>query len=193
VLTCDSSEHVHLKLVRIDAAPRDRAEPSKRKAAMFDMTNPVVCRAFCSGVVQRDVCVGSPNGTWLSSYKAARPRVSRDQLPDGYKGGSIARIPSGVVWATPSPEAGWAPSGQGPLGSGRGSGQPPTIIGQCSRVSLLSRSMGDEKPPTPADRDEPVKLDLDPELVLRALLKVDPDELVPQDEPLKDQGDKLGE
>jgi hypothetical protein len=35
--------------------------------------------------------------------------------------------------------------------------------------------------------DEPVKLDLDPELALRALLKVDPDAPVAQDQPDKDQ------
>ena len=29
--------------------------------------------------------------------------------------------------------------------------------------------------PEPAERDEPVKIDLDPEVALRALLKVDPD------------------
>lgn len=39
--------------------------------------------------------------------------------------------------------------------------------------------------------DEPVKIDLDPEVALRALLKVDPDAPVPQEEPVKDQGDKL--
>jgi len=41
------------------------------------------------------------------------------------------------------------------------------------------------------DRDEPVKIDLDPEVALRALLDVDPDAPVPQDEPVKDQGDPL--
>jgi hypothetical protein len=50
------------------------------------------------------------------------------------------------------------------------------------------------------DRDEPVKIDLDPEDALRALLKVDPDappakpnadEPVIEPEPLKDQGDAL--
>ena len=39
--------------------------------------------------------------------------------------------------------------------------------------------------------DEPVKLDLDPELALKARQKVDPDAPVPQDEPAKDQGDPL--
>lgn len=39
--------------------------------------------------------------------------------------------------------------------------------------------------------DERLSIPLDPELALRGLLKVDPDELVPQDEPLKDQGDPL--
>ncbi len=52
--------------------------------------------------------------------------------------------------------------------------------------------MADEKPdPKPHDRDEPVKIDLDPEVALRALSKVDPDAPVPQDAPLKDQGDAL--
>jgi hypothetical protein len=45
--------------------------------------------------------------------------------------------------------------------------------------------------PNPDERDEPVKIDLDPELALRALLKVDPDAPVGQDQPLKDQGDAL--
>lgn len=35
--------------------------------------------------------------------------------------------------------------------------------------------MSDEKHPTPAERDEPIKIDLDPETTLRGLLKVDPD------------------
>jgi hypothetical protein len=48
----------------------------------------------------------------------------------------------------------------------------------------------DEKPKT-RDMDEPVKIDLDPEVALRALLKVDPDAPVPQDKPVKDQGDAL--
>jgi hypothetical protein len=51
---------------------------------------------------------------------------------------------------------------------------------------------GDEKP-TPRDMDEPVKIDLDPEVALRALLKVDPDAPIAQDEPVKDQGDPLTE
>jgi len=50
--------------------------------------------------------------------------------------------------------------------------------------------MSDEKP-KPHDMDEPVKLDLDPELALRALLKVDPDAPVAEDQPAKDQGDAL--
>jgi hypothetical protein len=45
--------------------------------------------------------------------------------------------------------------------------------------------------PKARDMDEPVKIDLDPELALRALLKVDPDAPVAQDAPVKDQGDKL--
>lgn len=52
-------------------------------------------------------------------------------------------------------------------------------------------SMADEHMPKAHDVDEPVKLDLDPELALRALLKVDPDAPVAEDEPAKDQGDKL--
>jgi hypothetical protein len=39
--------------------------------------------------------------------------------------------------------------------------------------------------------DEPVKLPLDPEQAIRGLAAVDPDAPVPQDEPLKDQGDAL--
>jgi hypothetical protein len=50
-----------------------------------------------------------------------------------------------------------------------------------------------EDDPKPNDMDEPVALPLDPEVALRALLKVDPDAPVEQDEPLKDQGDALTE
>ena len=49
----------------------------------------------------------------------------------------------------------------------------------------------DEPKPTREEREEPLKLDLDPEEALRGLLKGDPDAPVPQDEPLRDQGDKL--
>jgi hypothetical protein len=42
-------------------------------------------------------------------------------------------------------------------------------------MSLSSRAMPDEKHPTPAERDEPIKIDLDPDTTLRVLLKVDPD------------------
>jgi hypothetical protein len=49
-----------------------------------------------------------------------------------------------------------------------------------------------EDKPKPHDMNEPVKLDLDPEVALLALLEVDPDAPVPQDEPVKDQGDALG-
>ncbi|HTQ67229.1 MAG TPA: hypothetical protein VMI13_00915 [Solirubrobacteraceae bacterium] len=49
--------------------------------------------------------------------------------------------------------------------------------------------MPDEKP---VDQDERFKIeDEDPEDVLRELRDRDRDELVPQDEPLKDQGDSL--
>jgi hypothetical protein len=51
--------------------------------------------------------------------------------------------------------------------------------------------MPEDKQPTKDERDEPVKIDLDPEVALRSLLKVDPEAPVPQDEPLNDQGDKL--
>ncbi len=37
--------------------------------------------------------------------------------------------------------------------------------------------MADEKPkPRPSERDEPVKIDLDPEVALKALVKVEPTE-----------------
>lgn len=50
------------------------------------------------------------------------------------------------------------------------------------------------KKPTPHDMDEPVKLDLDPELALRALLKVDPDEPLPvEQDPEPPAGDPLRE
>ena len=53
------------------------------------------------------------------------------------------------------------------------------------------------KPQTKAD--DRLVIDMDPEDAVRRLLEADPnaippeDELVPQDEPLKDQGDALGE
>jgi hypothetical protein len=53
--------------------------------------------------------------------------------------------------------------------------------------------MPESEKPKMRDMDEPVKIDLDPELALRALLKVDADAPVPQDEPVKDQGDALHE
>jgi hypothetical protein len=43
--------------------------------------------------------------------------------------------------------------------------------------------MRDDKP---HDMDEPVKIDLDPETVLRELLKVDPESPRQDDEPPKD-------
>jgi hypothetical protein len=58
--------------------------------------------------------------------------------------------------------------------------------------------MPEDKPKD--ERDEPVKIDLDPEDALKALLRVDPDappakpnadEPVEESEPLKDQGDPL--
>jgi hypothetical protein len=46
--------------------------------------------------------------------------------------------------------------------------------------------------PEASERDEPA-LAFDPEEELRALPNVDPDALVPQDEPNKDQGDPLSD
>jgi hypothetical protein len=62
--------------------------------------------------------------------------------------------------------------------------------------------MAEDEKPKAHDMDEPVKIDLDPEVALRGLLKVDPDappaernedEPVEEPEPLKDQGDPLEE
>ncbi len=39
------------------------------------------------------------------------------------------------------------------------------------------------KPPTPSERDEPVKMNLDPEIALRALLKVEPAPTRAESEP----------
>jgi hypothetical protein len=50
--------------------------------------------------------------------------------------------------------------------------------------------MADEKKPKADDRDE---LDLDPEVALRGLPKVDPDEPIPEEESAKKQGDELAE
>jgi hypothetical protein len=47
--------------------------------------------------------------------------------------------------------------------------------------------------PKASERDEPAVLPLDPEEQLRELPKVDPDALVPQDEPSKNQGDPLSD
>ena len=46
-------------------------------------------------------------------------------------------------------------------------------------MSLSSRTMPDEPKPTEKDRDEPLKIELDPEATLRGLLKVEPK---PEDE-----------
>jgi hypothetical protein len=47
--------------------------------------------------------------------------------------------------------------------------------------------------PTEAERDEPVAIPMDPEDPLGRPTNVDPDELVPRDEPDKKQGDPLSE
>jgi hypothetical protein len=47
--------------------------------------------------------------------------------------------------------------------------------------------------PKASEGDEPTDLPLDPEEELRDSPKVDPDALVPQDEPSKNQGDPLGD
>jgi len=47
--------------------------------------------------------------------------------------------------------------------------------------------------PGASEHEEPVVLPLDPEEELRELPKVDPDALVPQEEPGKDQGDPLSD
>lgn len=52
--------------------------------------------------------------------------------------------------------------------------------------------MPENEKPQPHDIDEPVNIELDPELTLRALAHLDPDAPVAQDEPAKDQGDALG-
>jgi hypothetical protein len=51
--------------------------------------------------------------------------------------------------------------------------------------------MADEKHPTSDERDEPVKIDLDPEEALKALLKVDPQAEPVEDDPAPPHGDKL--
>jgi hypothetical protein len=51
--------------------------------------------------------------------------------------------------------------------------------------------MPDEKHPTPEERDEPVKIDLDPEAALKALLKVDPEAEPVEDDPAPPHGDPL--
>jgi hypothetical protein len=43
------------------------------------------------------------------------------------------------------------------------------------QLPLSSVLMLDEKHPTPEERDDPVKIDLDPETALKGLLKVDPE------------------
>jgi hypothetical protein len=50
-----------------------------------------------------------------------------------------------------------------------------------------------EPKPKASERDEPPVLPLDPEEEIRELPKVDPDALVPQEEPGKNQGDPLGD
>ena len=56
----------------------------------------------------------------------------------------------------------------------------PNHHGQCSHRYRLD-PMPEDKKPAPRDMDEPVKIDLDPEVALRALLEVDPDAPVAQD------------
>lgn len=71
---------------------------------------------------------------------------------------------------------------------------PPQIIkSQCSH-RYRSDPMPEDQKPKAHDMDEPVKIDLDPELALRALLKVDPDAPVAvEQDPKPPQGDPLRE
>jgi hypothetical protein len=51
--------------------------------------------------------------------------------------------------------------------------------------------MADEKKPPAREMEEPAPIPLDPDEPQRSIGKEDRDDLVPQDEPDKDQGDAL--
>jgi hypothetical protein len=53
--------------------------------------------------------------------------------------------------------------------------------------------MPDDMKPTPEERDEPVKIDLDPEQALKGFLKVDPEAEPVDDDPAPPHGDPLGD
>jgi hypothetical protein len=53
--------------------------------------------------------------------------------------------------------------------------------------------MGDKDKPTDSERDEPVKIDLDPELALRALIKTGPHPEPVERDPASPSGDPLKE
>jgi hypothetical protein len=53
--------------------------------------------------------------------------------------------------------------------------------------------MPDQKHPNSEKRDEPVKIDLDPEEALKALLKVDPEAEPVEDDTAPPHGDPLRE
>jgi hypothetical protein len=53
--------------------------------------------------------------------------------------------------------------------------------------------MPEQERPTKDERDEPVKIDLDPEDALKALLKVDPDSEPVEDDPAPPHGDPLAD
>jgi hypothetical protein len=53
--------------------------------------------------------------------------------------------------------------------------------------------MPDEKQPTPEQRDEKVKIDLDPETALKGFLKVDPEGEMVEKDPGSPHGDPLAD
>jgi hypothetical protein len=72
-------------------------------------------------------------------------------------------------------------------------GVPKTRDSGAAYPAAIVQGMTDEPAQTPTEHEERLVIPLDPEVALRALLEVDPDELVPQDEPVKDQGDALAD
>jgi hypothetical protein len=66
------------------------------------------------------------------------------------------------------------------------------IIDPKCTVAMVLLAMPEQDDPT-LDSDEPIKIDLDPEEALKALLKVDPQAEPVEDDPAPPHGDPLAD
>ena len=100
------------------------------------------------------------------------------------------RLLPGVVRATPLPGTVWPQVTKGLRPELEAVLPTPPSLRILAALSLSSQAVSDEKHPTPEERDEPVKIDLDRDEALKALLEVKPepaekDEAKPQGDPLR--------